>query len=199
MTEMNEVVIEKVKDFCKKVIECSRCRNLPFHNWQHTKDVVENSKFLAKHENLPEKTVEELIIASYFHDIGNIKGTVGHEKLSCKYAQEFLTEEGYPDRHIINVISNIKATEMPQQPETLSQKVICDADLAHLGKSTFSLNNSNLRQEWERYNGQLFTDEQWTALNVNFLESHSFHTKSAEEQYNEQKRKNIKKFISNNT
>tara|TARA_R110002020_G_scaffold475938_1_gene714716 strand:- start:12236 stop:12673 length:438 start_codon:yes stop_codon:yes gene_type:complete len=143
----NESLIEKVRAYCKEVMASSRCKNLPFHNWQHTKDVVRNSEFLAKHEKLPEETVEELIIASYFHDIGHIKEAAAHEKLSCEFAQEFLKKEGYPDQRIINIIYNIKATAMPQHPETLSQKVICDADLAHLGKKNFFIKNSNLRKE----------------------------------------------------
>lgn len=188
---MNEKLIAKVKSYCKEIMESSRCKNLPFHNWQHTLDVVRIAKSLAEHEHLPEETTEELIIACYFHDIGNVNGAAGHEKVSCEYAQEYLTKKGYPNQRIINVIYNIKATKMPQHPETMSEKIICDADLAHLGKNNFLTKNSNLRKEWELYNDLIFTDEQWAAMNANFLKSHSFHTAYAQKHFSEQKIKNI--------
>ena len=189
----NEVLIGKVRIYCKEKLQSSRCKDFPFHNWRHTEDVVSNSKLISTNEKLTEKTVEEIIIASYFHDIGNIITYVGHEKVSCAYAQEFLTNEGYSEKGIMNVINNIKATEIPQHPKTISQKVICDSDLAHLGSKKFSFKNGNLRKEWEKYNNLTFTNEQWAAMNINFLDNHSYHTDFAKKYYSEQKVKNIER------
>lgn len=196
---MNLEIIEKVREYCKNIMDHSRCKRLQFHNWQHTKDVVQNAEYIAKNENLSEETIEELIISSYFHDLGNAEGAAGHEKLSCEFAQEFLTKIGYDDQRIINIIYNIRATEMPQQPETISQKVICDADLAHLGKTNFLTKNSNLRKEWEMYNDITFTDEQWVAMNLSFLSNHCFHTDFARKNYETNKLKNIQKLKSYQT
>ncbi|WP_194852419.1 HD domain-containing protein [Nonlabens antarcticus] len=189
---MNKELIDKVRVYCKEVMESSRCKKLQFHNWQHTKDVVENSELIARNEKLTEEMVEELIISSYFHDLGNTQGSTDHEKRSCEYAQEFLTAQGYSDQKIMNILYNIKATTMPQHPETISEKVICDADLAHLGKANFLDKNKALRLEWERYSNVLFTDEQWIGMNVSFLSQHSFHTDFAKEYYGTQKIENIK-------
>lgn len=81
---------------------------------------------------------------------------------------------------------------MPQQPITLAQKVICDADLAHLGKANFSQKNKNLRKEWDLYNHLQYTDEQWVVMNLNFLQNHNFHTSFAREHYRKQKEDNLK-------
>lgn len=70
---MNTELIEKVRAYCKKLMESSRCVELQFHNWEHTEDVVRNAKFIASHEQLADDTIEEIIIASYFHDTGNVK------------------------------------------------------------------------------------------------------------------------------
>lgn len=193
--EMNIELIGKVRAYCKELMESSRCQELQFHNWEHTEDVVRNAKFIAKHEQLADDTIEEIIIASYFHDTGNMKQAAGHEKLSCEYAQEFLTNLSYNDQRIINIIYNIMATEMPQQPETISEKVICDADLAHLGKTNFIIKNTNLRKEWDQHCNTRFTDEQWIAMNVQFLKNHSFHSAFAKAHFAKQKVVNIEKLL----
>jgi len=166
---------------------------LPFHNWQHTLDVVENAELIARNENLSEDIIEELIIASYFHDLGNVQGSTGHEKRSCEYAREFLTDQDYSDQHILNILYNIKATEMPQQPNTIAEKVICDADLAHLGKENYMRKNKALRLEWEKFNDTSFGEVEWIGMNIAFLSQHSFHTDFAKEYYRSVKLENIKK------
>jgi len=188
---MDSRLLEEVKIYCQSLMDNSRCKNLPFHNWQHTKEVVQASKFIVLHENLLEETIEEIIIAAYFHDIGNVQGSAGHEDLSCKYAQDFLGKEGFPNHRIKNVLTIIKATKLPQNPKTLPQKIICDADLAHLGKKNFTLKNFKLRKEWSIYNDQEYTDEQWIEMNVNFLQNHAYHTEFAQKHYAQQKLENV--------
>ncbi len=184
-------LIEKVRAYCKSIIEESRCKDLPFHNWKHTKDVVHASKSIAYNENLPEEKIEELLIAAYFHDIGNIQGPVEHEDLSCEYAQGFLGKEVYASHRIENVLNIINATKLPQNPKTLPQKIICDADLAHLGKKNFTTRNSMLRKEWSIFNDQKYTDEQWINMNIDFLKNHNYHTEFAQKNYAQQKKENI--------
>ncbi|EIJ39315.1 putative HD superfamily hydrolase [Galbibacter orientalis DSM 19592] len=184
-------LIEKTRVYCKSTMEANRCKYLPFHNWQHAKDVARNSKWIAQHENLPEDIMEELAIASYFHDLGHINGATNHEELSCEYARNFLSNEDFPEERIIKVLKNIQATKMPQNPETVSQKVICDADLAHLGKKNFLVKNAKIRKEWALFNNQKFSDEQWVVMNIKFLNKHNFHTNYAKKSYSAQKLKNI--------
>jgi len=188
---MNKILIDKVREYCWEVMESGRCKKLQFHNWQHTQDVVKNSELIARNEKLSEEMIEELIIASYFHDLGNTEESAYHEKLSCEYAREFLTAQEYSDQRIINIIHIIRATEMPQKPSTISEKVICDADLAHLGKQCFIRKNKALRQEWEKFNHAVFTEKQWIDMNVSFLTNHSFHTDFAKRFYGAIKDKNI--------
>lgn len=189
---MTTELIEKARILCKELIKISRCDVLPFHNWEHTKDVVENANLIAEHEKLPKETIEELVIASYFHDTGFIKGCHGHEQLSCDYAEAFLIKEGISIVRITHIHNIITATEMPQRPETQPQKIICDADLSHLGKNNFIIKNNNLRKEWSIYNNLEFTDEQWQELNIRFLKNHTYHTAFARAYYANQKEKNIR-------
>ena len=189
---MNIALIEKVMIFCKLLIESSRCKNLPFHNWQHTEEVVQNSELIAKQEGLKENAIEELIIASYFHDIGYLNQAKDHEQLSCKYAREFLEKESLNISQIKNILNLIKATKTSEEPKTIAQKIICDADLAHLGRKNFRSKNVQLRKEWENSNGLEFSNVEWTNLNISFMENHCFYTETANKLFLSQKLKNIK-------
>ena len=191
---MNFELINKVRKYCKLLIESSRCKNMPFHNWEHTQDVVETAKLIARHENVKDNTLEELIISSYFHDIGHIDEAKAHEELSCRYAMEFLKKEGYDCHRVFNVLNTIKATKINQQPNTVTEKIICDADLAHLGKKNFKTKNSQLRIEWENYNGMKFSEKQWAEMNIAFMKTHLFYTEYAQKNFLSQKLINMKVF-----
>lgn len=187
----NKALIKKVQNFCKSEMSESRCTKLQFHNWGHTEDVVSNSLFIAEKEKLDDEAIEELIIAAYFHDLGNITSSEEHEKRSCNYAEKFLSKEGYFVGRILNVKKIIKATKMPQCPKNIAQCVICDADLAHLGERDFIIKNDNLRQELATYSNLEYTDQEWIAMNIEFLENHDFCTQFARTYYAKQKAKNI--------
>lgn len=184
-------IVHEVEQYCKSLLASSRCRELPFHNWQHTLDVVANSQLIGQRENLTAAAMEELTIAAFFHDTGNAKQAAGHELLSCKFAREFLTAQEYPDERINSILNLIESTQMPQQPVSTSEKIICDADLAHLGKSNFLDKNAKLRKEWEIYNNLKYSNEEWLCSNIRFLQMHKFHTTTAQVLYVKQKAKNI--------
>ncbi|WP_341200226.1 HD domain-containing protein [Croceibacter atlanticus] len=188
---MNLELISKVRAYCKSLINNSKCKELPFHNWQHTEDVAIQTALISSFENLKDSEAEDLIIASYFHDTGNIEDVCNHEHFSCEFAASFLANEDFPEHRIKNVVSAIKATKMPQQPVSKLQQIICDADLAHLGKANFITKNLKLRFEWETCNNIKFTDVEWADLNIKFLEGHKFHTPFAQRNFTVQKSKNI--------
>lgn len=188
---MNDELIDRVKTHCKKHMEEGRCKTLPFHNWEHTLDVVSNSHYMALREKLEDSVVEELIIASFFHDTGNKEAASDHEQRSCENARQFLRIQNYSDQGIVNITELIMATQMPQRPESIAQQVICDADLAHLGKINFFEKNQNLRSEWRQFHDMTFTDDHWIALNIKFLKEHRFHTTVAQTLLEPQKDKNL--------
>ena len=63
---MNLELISKVRAYCKSLIDNSKCKELPFHNWQHTEDVAIQTALISSFENLKDTEAEDLIIASYF-------------------------------------------------------------------------------------------------------------------------------------
>ncbi len=78
------------------------------------------------------------------------------------------------------------ATKMPQNPQTQLQKIICDADLAHLGNEHFWERNDLLKQEMEN-NGNKMNKTEWLEFEINFISNHSYHTASAQQLFNQNK------------
>ncbi|OAB78652.1 HD domain-containing protein [Cochleicola gelatinilyticus] len=184
-------LLKKVREYCSIVMNEGRCSTLPFHNWEHTLDVVHYAKHIAQGEGLSEASIFELTIAAYFHDLGNEQGAAGHEALSCKYAYNFLKKEGCNMEQINAVIKLIKATEISKKPTTVEEQVLCDADLIHLGTENFSTKNAKLRKEWATFGDARYTDDEWLAKNITFLKEHSFYTTYAKEKFSPQKIKNL--------
>ena len=188
---MENDILKKVKSFSEALLKRSRCQALQFHNFQHTLNVVQNAETIALASGISEEELEMVLISAYFHDVGNMETAKQHEKLSCSVARKFLEKENFPEEKIQIIEHIILATEIGRAPTTLLEKIICDADLAHLGMSCFIEQNRQLREEWATYLDLVFTDEEWLKLNLKFLNEHHFYTEAAQKLYSKQKAKNI--------
>lgn len=169
-------IVTLTYDHCIDFLENTRCKSLPFHSVEHTKDVYKYVKTIANYEEVFGSDLEPILIASLFHDTGMAQTYVDHEEQSVKYAVEFLKEHDYPEDKLNIVTACILATKMPQNPQTLAEKIICDADLYHLGLESYIFKNERLRAEWEEYFSLKYSDEEWYAINVQFLENQKYHT-----------------------
>lgn len=169
-------LISKAKHHCIYLLEHSRCAEMPYHNLQHTCDVYRNVQLIGGFEDLDEPSFEILKLAALFHDTGLSEAYHGHEEVSAKNAQRFLESIDYPKAKLEQVIACIQATRLPQQPKSVLEKVICDADLFHLSNDDFLEKNKLLRQEWEQYLNKVYTESEWHELNTSFLENHQYHT-----------------------
>ncbi|MFG6687768.1 Pycsar system effector family protein [Mariniflexile sp. HNIBRBA6329] len=188
---MNEL-LTKVENYVSSLLR----RELPhvyiYHNLSHTQRVVNYTKEIIDGENITESDAENLIISSWFHDTGYIKGTDNHEEESIKIAVEFLKKENVlVDR--IEVISNIiLATKMGYDPKNKLEQIIRDADCAHFGHKNFIEISELLRYEWEQLYNKTYSDSEWTQENISFLtKNHQFYTHFAIENWQEEKDKNI--------
>ncbi|MDB4291791.1 HD domain-containing protein [Maribacter sp.] len=173
--------LKKARKYCKQIFQKSRCELLPFHNLNHTLEVYNNVKTISVFEKIPISDLNPLLLAALFHDTGNAFRFQGHEEVSVSYAILFMEKNGY-EEDIIDLVSDyIKATRMPQEPKNHLEKIICDADLFHLGTTSFMTKNKLIRQEWEKFLELRYTDEAWYVLNIDFLKQHQFHTSYGKE------------------
>jgi len=102
-----------------------------------------------------------------------------------------LSEQGYDKEKIEKVVTCIQATKMPQNPQSLLEEILCDADLANLGKNSYFSQSDLIRVEWENVCDKSFSDAKWLEYEIDFLEKHSYHTDFAKNKFDDIKKSNI--------
>ncbi len=185
MTGMNsdamEDILIRAKNYCLSLLEKSRCASLSFHNAGHTLEVYENVKCIGSYEGLSKGELEPILLAAFFHDVGNAWTFQGHEDQSGSEAKKFLGRWGYPEPKLDVVLQCIQATRLPQNPQNVQGQILCDADLFHLGTTSFMAKNQRLRTEWEQYRKIRYTEKEWLELNISFLGEQSYFTRYGKE------------------
>lgn len=184
-------LLQKAARFSEEFLERYDLTKLRFHNEIHLKEVVEASRKMAMHYKLSERDTAIVGLASYFHDLGYCQqGQQGHELRGAQIAREFLEKEGADSELIAEVEKCIMATKMPQEPKTLLEEIVCDADLFHLGKDWFEYRNKLLQQEIKAC-GCDISKEDWRASTIALMESHQYHTNYAKQNLESKKKENL--------
>jgi predicted metal-dependent HD superfamily phosphohydrolase len=148
-----------------------------YHNARHTRQTVAGCREIGKALRLGQDQMDILLLAAWFHDTGYTAVARGHEARSAKIAGEFLWDAGC-SKHIVKRVQEcILATRMPQRPRSLTQRILCDADLISLGKPTFLAQNELLRQEIEHREGRLIEEIVWLRRSIRFLLRHRYTTR----------------------
>ena len=168
-------------------------KHFTFHNTQHTLDVRSAAIELGTAENLTTEDLEVLELAALFHDIGYSKTYEGHEAAGAEIAETFLSEKEYSKAKIQSIKELIMSTQMGFDCRTLTQKILKDADMSHIGKRSYVKTSNQLRAEWENVTNKIYTDEEWDTTNLQFLEEHTFLTSSARALFQKRKEKHIQK------
>lgn len=162
-----------------------------YHNLQHTENVINAINEIADGMGLNDQQRLILLVAGWFHDVGYVCKIEGHEQMGARMAERFLKDMKVDEEDICKVKSCILSTRYPQHPASILEQVICDADLLHLGQKDFLHKAALIREEWNLTRKLTYTDEQWHALNLEFISKHIFHTAYCRKNYDKRKNKNI--------
>ena len=167
-----------------------------YHNLGHTQLVVEKTKELAELSNLNDTDKNNLIISAWFHDTGFTESIEKHEEKSVEIATDFLKKHNVSENEINSISALILATKLNYKPKTLSEKIIRDADCAHIGSKNFNDITVLLRKEWELNCNKTLTEDEWLEENINFLtHTHRFYTDAASANWDKTKSKNLSQLI----
>lgn len=187
-------LVNQVRDFVSDLIKGKLPSEYTYHNLNHTTGVVNAVSTLCEEEKVSDSDKEILLIAAWFHDTGYTNGGKNHEDLSVEIATQFLKEKGKTEEYIAAVSGLIKATVKEYVPQTLSEKIIKDADYYHILSDDYVHSCEGLRKEWSNVEGKVFTEIEWAKENEFFLSKvHRFYTPHAIEHWNPLKEKNIKR------
>ncbi len=190
---MNNKILSKAEAFALNLLESKSISNHVYHDVNHTKEVVESAEIIGRTSGLSDSDLEIVLLAAWFHDVGYKDKNEGHEEISVKYAQDFLTKEKYDPIKIEKIKRCILATKVPQKPKNILEEVLCDADLSHLGKKNFKSRNNLFREEYEYLFGRPLTEYEWLKKTIDFLTQHKFFTEYAALEYESQKQKTLNK------
>lgn len=185
-------LIEQSEDFVGNLLKDKLSNLYSYHNFNHTFTVVTAVKELCKKEDVEGDDKEALLVAAWFHDTGYVEGYENHEKASTKIAADFLREKGKSEDFIALVSSLILATVKEYVPRTHLEKIIRDADYAHLMGEEYATTCELLRLELKNTGIVSFSNSEWTRENLNFLlNKHRFYTDYALRKWQPLKEKNL--------
>lgn len=153
---------------------------LLYHDLAHTANVSKAAMRLANLEGLSTNETMLLCTAVYFHDAGYLVQYNKNEVIGVKLAQNKLEYFGYTKSEIAVISKIIASTALDVEPQTMLEKIMCDADHDYLGRADYTNVAKKLRTEMESM-GRIFTEIEWIDFQLNFLENiHRYYTETAQ-------------------
>ena len=181
----------KAEQFIKQLLQTQLSPLLTYHDYDHTFDVVAAAADLARQEGILDETqLTVLKTAALFHDCGYVYTYEHHEEEGCRIARQVLPGFDYTTDQVETVCSMIMKTKLQVKPETLLEKILCDADLIYLGSDEFESRGTKLFHEWLAY-GKLSNEREWNDKQIHFLEHHRYCTHAAREQADAKKAEHL--------
>ncbi|MFT4662673.1 MAG: putative metal-dependent HD superfamily phosphohydrolase [Patiriisocius sp.] len=189
---MNRELIDRQKALAKKYMDDSdKMGDLTYHNWNHVNNVVKSAEDLTESIKIPDEDRENIILAAIWHDSDFAAGWDEHEERSAKLAEEAMNKEGLRAERISDIKRIIRATKMDFTPGRNDEKIIRDADLAHLGSTDYFIYYDGLLNEINGCQKCPYSDDEWRSECIKFLEKHTYCTTIAQSKFDEGKRKNL--------
>ncbi len=165
---------------------------LSYHSLKHTKDVKTQAIRIAKLEGITSEIDLKLLeTAAAYHDCGFLSTYNNHEEKGCEIAEQVLPLYAYTKEQIDIIKGLIMATKVPQAPKNKLEEIICDADLDYLGRDDFFEIGEHLFEEF-LFKGIVRDEISWNTLQVKFLASHQYFTKTNMNDRDPKKQENLK-------
>src|SRR4030095_5598564 len=170
-------LLKKIVDYVNSFYIDHPDARLCYHNYAHISDTVDAAKKIADHFQLNELDWLIVCTATWFHDTGYLAAEPQlHEEKSAEIAGNFLKSIEVGDEDIDEIKKCILVTKMPQNPVSLPEKIVCDADMFYLGTDRFKEHSRLLRKEMEILQDTQMDGDAWRMENIKMLETHQFHT-----------------------
>jgi hypothetical protein len=149
-----------------------------YHDCRHTEDVIRQVQEIGYRENVNQHEIALLKLAALYHDLGFLVQRANHESAGVElFLQEAIDSE-ISEEEKQTVASLIMVTKIPQQPKTLLESIICDADLDYLGREDFPSIAEFLYLELKAC-GEMNDRARWNEIQLSFLGAHQYHTESS--------------------
>lgn len=152
---------------------------LVYHDLLHTANVEKAAVRFARLEGLSEYEIMLLKTAVYYHDSGFLVTYHDNEEFGMKLAENNLPRFGYSPDEIEIIKKIIASTRLDGTPETVLEKIMCDADHDYFGRADYYNVSKKLRTEMENM-GESMSDLEWVNFQLNYLDKkHTYYTETA--------------------
>jgi predicted metal-dependent HD superfamily phosphohydrolase len=184
-------LVKKYRAIAEDILINNISPQLVYHSIDHTRAVVKAFLEIGQGSNLSEKELELGLMAAWFHDTGYTKTKTFHEQKSIEIFNEKVNEADFTPTDIATIQELIQGTRMPQAPSTMLGKVLCDADLHHLGTESFFELSDLLKKEVENDAERSIKKEMWNVDSYYFLRDHKFFTPYAKKTFGPKEAENL--------
>ncbi|KRP10201.1 MAG: hypothetical protein ABR95_06585 [Sphingobacteriales bacterium BACL12 MAG-120813-bin55] len=175
MTANQEIQFEAMRKYMLERYAAELSDKLYYHGVHHVLDVEASVMRIAASLSLTDRELLLLRTAAIFHDYGFIESPHQHEERSCSVAGTLLPDYGYSPSDIATICGMIMATELPQQPQSMLEMIIADADLDYLGRDDYPEIADSLYRELH-HQGRVSDRREWLHMQIDFLQRHVYHT-----------------------
>lgn len=150
-----------------------------YHDIQHVMNVEKAAIRFAKLEGIDEESILLLQTAALYHDSGFILKYANNETFAADLARANLPKFGYSKDQIETIAKIILSTGYDVEPQTILERIMCDADHDYLGRADYHNVALKLRKELELV-GTVMSNLEWIDFQLNYLEGkHRFFTITA--------------------
>ena len=167
---------EGLQEQMYSIYEQNLPKNYYYHNIKHMIDVVVQAEIIGQAEGISDEDMYILKTAALFHDAGFIRSHKNHERVSIDIAKEMLPQEKYTEQQITTICRLIESTMLTEEPITLLEKIIRDADLDYLGRSDYWFVSRELYKELLELKLIKKNEYEWTQKQIKFLQEHTYYT-----------------------
>lgn len=187
---------EEVKEHVLNYFRTHQDPKLVYHSLDHTQDVVKATMQIANHYQLSDRDFFIVTTSAWFHDTGYFEDVNNHEQKGAELAADFLKKLDVKAEIRDQVMQVILSTKMPQRPTNQLENIVCDGDLFHLGTEDFRRKGKLMHKEVELLYGVDINKKEWRRKDIEFLETHEYHTDYCILLLTDQKIKNLEKLKS---
>lgn len=185
---------DKVEVHVKELFRDYMRPGLIYHNYEHTRYVVEKVNEIAAQYDLTERDLFILETAAWFHDAGYLFSEgKDHEEKSVELMKQFFANKGVDEEIIEKIAGCIIVTRFPRNPSNLLEEIICDADTFNFGTKDFKETNKKVFQELNFQNKFAVDKANYFHKTYELLRDHVYYTSYCREKLDERKEKHLKK------
>lgn len=166
-----------------------------FHNLAHTIRIIEAVNKINQHYRLDDRSYFIVCSAVWLHDLEIVQNASLASELNSDKTKEFLQNADVGTDEIADIRKCISAGNLIKPPDTILEKIFCDAITFYFGSPAFTEYNNLLRKEIESFTGKKIKGGEWRESTIGILENHEFHTEYCQSLLLKSKEENLHSII----